>query len=234
MTERGSVRFGGTTIDYRVRRSNRRKKTVHITVDGTGVRVAAPQDTPEDDVRAIVRRRAPWILAHAPGPLLESPPKRFVSGETLPYLGRNVRMVVSPGDVRSPEVRFDHWRLMITVPRDIPEERRSESIRRAIVVWYRRRAEVADQGQRCPVVAPVRWPHPVPGPHPGPAAEVGELRARRYVEIQLAGGDAEARPGGVRGRSRTRSSEGQASLPRVLGIAVPVHARRPAAPPAPA
>ena len=142
MTERGSVRFGGTTIDYRVRRSNRRKKTVHITVDGTGVRVAAPQDTPEDDVRAIVRRRAPWILAHAPGALLESPPKRFVSGETLPYLGRNVRMVVSPGDVRSPEVRFDHWRLMITVPRDIPEERRSERIRRAIVVWYRRRAEV--------------------------------------------------------------------------------------------
>ena len=142
MTERGSVRFGGTTIDYRVRRSNRRKKTVHITVDGTGVQVAAPQDTPEGDVRAIVRRRAAWILAHAPGPLLESPPKRFVSGETLPYLGRNVRMVVSPGDVRAPEVRFDHWRLMITVPRDIPEERRSESIRRAIVAWYRRRAEV--------------------------------------------------------------------------------------------
>ena len=141
MTERGSVRFGGTTIDYRVRRSNRRKKTVHITVDGTGVGVAAPQDTPEDDVRAIVRRRAPWILAHAPGALLEAPPKRFVSGETLPYLGRNVRMVVSPGDVRAPEVRFDHWRLMITVPRDIPEERRSESIRRAIVAWYRRRAE---------------------------------------------------------------------------------------------
>ena len=59
-----------------------------------------------------------------------------------PYLGRNVRMVVSPGDVRAPEVRFDHWRLMITVPRDIPEERRSESIRRAIVAWYQRRAEV--------------------------------------------------------------------------------------------
>ena len=77
MTEHGSVRFGGTTIDYRVRRSNRRRKTVHITVDGTGVRVAAPQDTPEDDVRAIVRRRAPWILAHAPGALLESPAQAF-------------------------------------------------------------------------------------------------------------------------------------------------------------
>ena len=31
---------------------------------------------------------------------------------------------------------------MITVPRDIPDEQRSERIHRAIVVWYRRRAEV--------------------------------------------------------------------------------------------
>ena len=28
MSERGSVRFGNTTIDYEVRRSERRKKTV--------------------------------------------------------------------------------------------------------------------------------------------------------------------------------------------------------------
>ena len=30
--------------------------------------------------------------------------KRFVSGETLPYLGRNVRIVIESGNVRSPEV----------------------------------------------------------------------------------------------------------------------------------
>ena len=141
MTDHGSVRFGGTTIEYRIRRSSRRRKTVDIAVDGSGVQVAAPQDTPDDDVRAIVRRRAPWILAHAPNGLLEVPPKSFVSGETLPYLGRNVRMVVEPGDVRSPVVHFDHWRLRITVPRDLPEDRRSERVRKAVVAWYRRRAE---------------------------------------------------------------------------------------------
>ena len=145
MTEYGSIRFGGTTIGYRVRRSNRRRKTIQVTVDGTGVQVAAPQDTPEEDVRAIVRRRAPWILAHTPDGRLEAPAKRFVSGETLPYLGRNVRMVVEPGDLRAPEVRFDHWRLRITVPRDEPEERRLERIRKALVAWYRRRAEVRTQ-----------------------------------------------------------------------------------------
>ena len=139
--DHGSIRFGGTTIEYHVRRSARRRKTVDITVDGAGVQVAAPQDTPDEDVRAIVRRRAPWILAHAPEALLEVPPKGFVSGETLPYLGRNVRMVVTPGDVRSPEVRFDHWSLRITVPGGLPEESRSERIRKAVLAWYRRRAE---------------------------------------------------------------------------------------------
>ena len=105
------------------------------------MQVAVPQDTPDEEVRDIVRRRAPWILAHAPETLLEALPKRFVSGETLPYLGRNVRMVVVVGDVPSPEVRFDHWRLRITVPRDLPGESRPERIRKAIVAWYRRRAE---------------------------------------------------------------------------------------------
>ena len=141
MTEKGSVRFGGSTIHYQVRRSTRRRKTVDITVDGAGVQVAAPQDTADEDVRAIVRRRAPWILAHASEALLEAPPKGFVSGETLPYLGRNVRMVVVAGDVRSPEVRFDHWSLRITVPRDLSQGNRSGLIRQAVVAWYRQRAE---------------------------------------------------------------------------------------------
>ena len=106
-----------------------------------GCRSRPPQDTTDEDVRALVRRRAPWILAHAPTPLLEAPPRRFVSGETLPYLGRNMRLIVEPGDVRSTSVRCDHWRLRVAVPRDLPEDGRLELIRNAVVSWYRRRAE---------------------------------------------------------------------------------------------
>ena len=142
MTDHGSVRFGNTDIEYRVRRSDRRRKTVHIAVDGTGVQVAVPHDTSDDEIRSIVRRRAPWILATTPDSLLEAPQKLFISGETLPYLGKNVRMLVEAQDVRSVEVRFDHWRLRITVPRDLPEDVRSERIRNAIVAWYRLRAEI--------------------------------------------------------------------------------------------
>ena len=140
MTGRDRVRFGDATIEYEVRRSARRRKTVQITVDGGGVQVAAPSATPDDELQAIVRKRAPWILSHASGALLEAAPKRFVSGETLPYLGRNVRTIFESADVRSPEVRFDHWRFRVAVPRGLDGDARNEPIRRAIVAWYRVRA----------------------------------------------------------------------------------------------
>ena len=153
MSERGSVRFGNTTIDYEVRRSERRRKTVQITMNGGGVQVAAPMTTPDGELQAIVRRRAPWILSHASGEMLEAAPKRFVSGETLPYLGRNVRMIVDTGDVRSPEVRFDHWRFLVTAPKALNGDERYEPIRRAVVGWYRDRA-----AKRLPSVVERWWP----------------------------------------------------------------------------
>ncbi len=142
MMERNSIRFGGTTIEYQVRRSERRKKTVQVTIDGGGVQVAAPVDTPAHELQTLVLRRAPWILSHAADGSLAVAPKRFVSGETLPYLGRNVRMVFDTTDVRTPEVRFDHWRFSIKVPQNLGGEERYLRVRKAIIAWYRRRAEV--------------------------------------------------------------------------------------------
>ena len=153
MTEQDSIRFGDTTSDYRIRRSERRKKTVQITVDGSGVEVAAPTTIPGDELRGIVRKRAAWIVTHSTGEILEAVPKRFVSGETLPYLGRNVKMVVEPGATRSPEVRFDHWSFRITVPEDLSGNERSDKIRRAVVTWYRRRA-----ADRLPATVERWWP----------------------------------------------------------------------------
>ena len=164
--QRGRIRFGDTTIEYEVRRSARRRKTVQITVDGGGVQVVAPAETPDSELRDIVRKRAPWILAHASGALLEAAPKRFLSGETLPYLGRNVRTVFEPADVRSPKVRFDHWRFRIAVPRS-PRRRgtlRTDPPRhRRVVPGPRRRAPA---GKHRPLVASVGLGRDAEDTHP--------------------------------------------------------------------
>ena len=154
MIERNSIRFGNTTIDYEVRRSERRRKTVQITVDGAGVQIAAPMATRDSELQAIVHRRASWILRHAPGAeILKSAPKRFVSGETLPYLGRNVRLVVESADIRLPKFRFDHWRFRVTVPQYLNDAERCDQLRRTVVEWYRARAT-----ERLPNVVEQWWP----------------------------------------------------------------------------
>ena len=186
MMERGSVRFGDTTIEYQVRRSDRRKKTVQVTVDGGGVQVASPMDTPPEDLQSLVRRRAPWILNHATDGLLAVAPKRFVSGETLPYLGRNVRMVFETADVRKPEVRFDHWRFSIKEPRTLDEDQRYRRIRKAIVAWYRDRAAIRLSNRREKMAATIRRRRTAGGLDPRPAPALGKLRPRRHPAFQLA------------------------------------------------
>ncbi len=170
-TERDSVRFGDSTIEYEVRRSPRRKKTVQITADAGVVRVAAPSATPADELRAIVRKRGAWILKHIAAPATVDVPRRFVSGETLPYFGRDVYMVVEPADVPSPTFRFHRGRFHVAVPHDLPGGERFELICGAIVGWYSDRA-----ADRLPVSVD-RW-LPRFGHGARPRVLIGDQRTR--------------------------------------------------------
>ncbi len=141
MTEEGVVHFGDSTIRYHVARRPRRKKTVEITVDAPGiVTVAAPVDTPAAQLEATVRKRAKWIIRHD-GVAAQAPPRRrFVSGESLPYLGRSVRLTIRGTDTSAVEVRFHHWQFDVDVPKSLKGEQQSELVRAAFEVWYRQRA----------------------------------------------------------------------------------------------
>ena len=113
----------------------------------------APMTTPDSELRAIVRKRAPWILKHASQSRLDAAPQRFVSGETLPYLGRNVRIHIETDGVLIPTVRFDHWLFRVAVPDSLSDEDRYQSIRGAAVRWYWERA-----AERLPETVERWWP----------------------------------------------------------------------------
>jgi len=141
VSERGHVRYGNSDICYTVLRSARRKKTIEITVDGAeGVLVAAPLTASSEDIRNVVLRRAGWILAKANWDAPAAQPKLFISGETLPYLGREVRMDVTDEEVPVVRVRFTHWAFEVRVPSGLDGEARRDAIRNALKRWYRRRA----------------------------------------------------------------------------------------------
>lgn len=156
MRTRDRVRYGGSVIEYEIRRSPRRRKTIQLAVDGGGVSVTAPMEAGDEYLKAFVRQRADWIIRRSSdAAALRAAPKRFVSGETVPYLGRNLRMIVSEAEEgeRTPQVRFDHWRLRIAVPPGWVGEERTERVRSAVTDWFRGRAEV-----RVPPVVDRWWP----------------------------------------------------------------------------
>ena len=145
--ERDSIRVGDTTIEYEVRRSQRRKKSIHIRVEHGVVRVVVPSLTKSDAIRRAVRERADWIINR----LSQAPPegvqKRFVNGESLPYMGEDIRIAVRFADVPSPEIRLDDGRFRVTAPPNLRGKKRCEAMRRAFVEWYAECA--AEQVSQC-------------------------------------------------------------------------------------
>jgi predicted metal-dependent hydrolase len=92
-----SITFGRNVIEFRVRHSQR--KTLAITVQPSGfVIVTAPPRVDHEAIGAKVRKRGRWILAqrdYFSRFLPATPSRRYVSGETHRYLGRQYRLKVS-------------------------------------------------------------------------------------------------------------------------------------------
>lgn len=140
MTLPRSVRLGNTTIDYTVRRSARRRKTVQISVVDGEVIVAAPRRTPARELEAIVRGRTEWILKKLAEEAQKPAPARFVTGEKLPYLGEDISLTVTLSHDPKPTVRFARRRFSVSVPANLDDEQRADAIRDALTAWYRDRA----------------------------------------------------------------------------------------------
>ena len=150
MTTSRKVELGDATIEYTVKRSRRRKKTVQISVSGGEVVVSAPMRTPNREIQTIIQKRGRWILDKLETESQGPPPLSLVTGDTLPYLGRNLSLVVEEADVRRPSARLEAGRLVIAAPRELSAEERREVARMALVAWYRARASelVADSVAR--------------------------------------------------------------------------------------
>ena len=106
-----------------------------------GLIVAAPSRASDDQIRDIVLKRAPWIVKRM-AELPEEPlPRRFITGDTLPYLGRNVEMIVQDGATSSTQVSLHQGKFQVSVRPTLDRDVRQESILQAFAAWYRARAE---------------------------------------------------------------------------------------------
>ena len=141
MTPPRSIIHGDSTIRYTVVRSARRKKTLTITIDpDDGVRVLVPLRTPNAEIEAMVRKRAAWVLRKLAEERTEPKPKLLETGDTLHYLGREVRLLVQFTSDEAPTVSLDSGFLKVACPVRLPDDDRAATIRWALLGWYRERA----------------------------------------------------------------------------------------------
>jgi hypothetical protein len=99
--------------------------------------VDAPSGVASDKVIARVRKKASWIfrqLRFFEQFLPRQPRKRYVSGETFRYLGRQYRLKVSSG--RRNEAKLSGRFLHVTAA----NPKRTELVKRLVDSWYSRRA----------------------------------------------------------------------------------------------
>lgn len=128
---------GSHRIRYRLYRSERR--TLEITVAAGGVvEVRAPAGPPIERIEQRLRARAGWIRRKVSDrEAVESElPRRFVSGESHCYLGRQYRLTVRQADVVRVQARAGRLHVGVRDPRDVTQ------VRRAVVAWFRERARV--------------------------------------------------------------------------------------------
>ena len=102
-----AIQFGSRSIDFRLEYSNRKSLGITVTPE-MEVLVKAPKGTTIEKVNEKIRKKAPWIikqqsffLAFQP----KTPQRKYISGETHLYLGRQYRLQIQIGKVESVKLK---------------------------------------------------------------------------------------------------------------------------------
>ncbi|MEN5059987.1 SprT family zinc-dependent metalloprotease [Luteimonas sp. TWI1416] len=133
-----SLQYGEREIRYGVVRRSRRTLEITVAPDAS-VTIAAPTAATHDVIEAKLRKRATWVLKqqrYFAQFLPRTVERRFISGETHRYLGRQYRLKVVPH--AQCHVRMIHG--FILVQSDRPND--PEVTRELVEDWYRHRAQI--------------------------------------------------------------------------------------------
>jgi predicted metal-dependent hydrolase len=134
------LRYGQQKTSYKVVRSARRTLAVTVSPEGV-VLVRAPYHTSEQRVAEFAEGLKPWIFRHLARYEQQGSGRRFVSGESLLYLGKKYMLRVVEGDTEDSGVVLTASRLRVTVNPDMTEEAKKEAVAAALKDWYRVQAE---------------------------------------------------------------------------------------------
>lgn len=115
MGQGDSITWGTTEISYRYLFSSCKTLSISVHPD-LSVTVKAPNGTGIEKIREFVHRRAGWIRKtwrDFEQYLPKQPQRRYVSGETHRYLGRQYRLKIESGDADSVKCMRGFFRVIV-------------------------------------------------------------------------------------------------------------------------
>ena len=134
-----AFQYGSKNIAYSVSYSDR--KTLGITVTPEmEILVKAPYATSSEKIKEKLRKKAPWILKQLSYFLSfepKTPPRKYVSGESHLYLGRQYRLKVTMA--KRNEVKYKGRYIEVYLK---GKTKSSEKVRELMESWYRMRAKI--------------------------------------------------------------------------------------------
>lgn len=131
------ILYGNSVIEYSLKFENRKTLGIRVYPDKT-VKVLAPLDSLIDQVRDKVKKRASWILRQQDfflsfHPL--TPPRKFISGETHLYLGKQYRLKLSESVNQDVKLRGGVLEVFVRDKND------KKTVERLLKSWYREKAD---------------------------------------------------------------------------------------------
>ncbi len=130
-----SIQYGSSVIEYSIEYTNRKTLGISVHPDGS-VSLKAPLDAGCEMIKERVRKRASWILRqkrYFESFGVPTTPRRYVSGESHLYLGRQYMLRVTPSHVNA--VHYQSNIIEVEC-----RQRRDAGV--LLLTWYRQRAKV--------------------------------------------------------------------------------------------
>lgn len=133
-----AVQYGRRRIEFQLLYSARKTLAIDVHPD-LSVVVTAPNDADDVAVEEKMHKRAAWIVQQQrffENYLPPIPPRRYISGETHRYLGRQYRLRVHKGDRDTVKMSRGQINVYLTDPSKKPR------IKTLVVGWFRQHADV--------------------------------------------------------------------------------------------
>ena len=142
-TQTRKLRLGDAEVPYALVRSRRRRRTVAFAIEeGAVLTVRAPQRTTVAEIEDLAREHARWILRRLEEvrEIVRPRLRAWGTGETIPYLGREVPLDVVPVLGLAASCRLRGGQMELYVPMALRQRDAGDSAVEVLTQWYRERA----------------------------------------------------------------------------------------------